>query len=189
MAGCLKCGGDAGYQFHVLEVQTLHVRDFGGEKRVQALGLYQDYAVCESCARAYLEAARTPGKAVKKTCAAFGAVGLLGIVLAAAFWSSDRVILLLGLAALACGVLGVVSTIRTGKKRSAEYAALPEGEALHRAAWECMVAHAPKKAGENDLTYIPVTEKTLAMKNGDLMIAFDLLPGVAKKAYELIHGE
>ena len=45
----------------------------------------------------------------------------------------------------------------------------------------------PKKDGDNDLTYIPITEKTLAMKNGDLMIMYDLLPEIAKEAWNILH--
>lgn len=189
MSECLNCGGRAEYQFHVLEVQTLHIRDFGGEKRVQALGLFQDYAVCAGCARARLEAVRAPGKSMKKSCVLFGALLALGAALAAAFWRADGVLRLLGLAAAACGILGLCSAVHTGKQKRAEFAALSEEEALSRAAWECLTAHAPKKAGDNDLTYIPADASSLALDKDGLMRRYDLLPAIAGKAYGLLREE
>ena len=62
-------------------------------------------------------------------------------------------------------------------------------EALEEAAWDVYLAEAPKKEGQNDLTYIPVNEKTLARKNGDLMILYRLLPEIAVEAWKRIHGE
>ncbi len=49
--------------------------------------------------------------------------------------------------------------------------------------------HAPKKYKNNDVTYIPITSRTLSMKNGDLMVMYKLLPEIAVKAYDLIHSE
>ena len=62
-------------------------------------------------------------------------------------------------------------------------------EGLRSCAWECMIQGAPKKNDVNDITYIPVDETTLARKNGDLMILYDLLPEIAVQAYEKIHAE
>ena len=50
-------------------------------------------------------------------------------------------------------------------------------------------AEAPKKENENDLSYIPVNEKTLARKNGDLMILYHLLPEIAVEAWNKLHKE
>ena len=47
---------------------------------------------------------------------------------------------------------------------------------------------APKKHDINDITYIPVDEETLARKNGDLMILYDLLPEIAIEAHKRIHA-
>ena len=51
-----------------------------------------------------------------------------------------------------------------------------------------MLDAAPKKNDINDISYIPVDEKTLARKNGDLMILYDLLPEIAIEAHKRIHG-
>ena len=39
------------------------------------------------------------------------------------------------------------------------------------------------------LTYIPISEKTLRRKNGDLMILYHLLPEIAVEAWNRIHPE
>ncbi len=189
MSGCLNCHGqDTGYRFRVLEVQTLHVRDFSGEKRVQALGLFQDYTICANCAQAYLNKIRRPGRTLAKRILPFVGVFLVGIVVTILCRTGDAALRLLGAAGLLCGSAGTVTALQTQRKRRMEYAAMDSGDALERAAWECLLEAAPRKDGENDLTYIPVDKKTLAMKNGDLMIAYELLPAVAKKAWELLHS-
>ena len=75
---------------------------------------------------------------------------------------------------------------RSAKKR--ELSVLSEEQALYRCAWECLVDAAPKKNDINDITYIPVDAETLARKNGDLMILYDLLPEIAIAAHKRIHG-
>jgi hypothetical protein len=52
-----------------------------------------------------------------------------------------------------------------------------------------MLEGAPKKDDINDITYIPVDEKTLARKNGDLMVLYDLVPEIAVEAHKRIHGQ
>lgn len=177
------------YPFRVLEVQTLHVRDLKGEKRVQALGLFQDYGICSDCAKRKLEQIRKPGSELWKRLIPFGLIFIIGVVLAVVFWKGEGALRLLGLAGIVSGIMGLVSISRGFSKRQKEYAGLTDSEALNRAAWECLVEFAPKKDGENDLTYIPVNDRTLKMKNGDLMIEYDLLPEIAIKAHKLIHGK
>ena len=189
MADCLKCGGHAAdYSFRVLEVQTLHVRDLTGEKRVQALGLFQDYSVCRSCAQACVDRTLRPGRTLAKKLAPYAAALLFGVAVSLVFRGGDTALRLLGLAGILCGVLGIVSTLRSINEKRRGLAALSPEEALRQAAWACLLEAAPRKDGDNDLTYIPVDEKTMAMKNGDLMIVYDLLPAVAKRAWDLLHG-
>ena len=41
---CIKCGREHNdYHFRTLQVQTLHVRDFGKNSRIQALGEFEEY--------------------------------------------------------------------------------------------------------------------------------------------------
>ena len=76
-----------------------------------------------------------------------------------------------------------------GTEKAASLRALPEQDALAEAAWDVYLAEAPKKENENDLSYIPIDEKTRARKNGDLMILYHLLPEIAVEAWKRIHGE
>ena len=175
------------YEFDVLEVQTLHIRDLTGEKRVQALGEFGKYAVCADCARERLEKTMDVRQSARTGIIRFGAVLLAGILLAGWFWRAGGPMRLLGLAAVLCGVLGIYAAVQGSLERRNHYAACSEEDALWQSAWEVMVDQAPKKSDDSDLTYIPVTSKTLSMKDGDIMIHYDLLPEIAVKAYEQIH--
>lgn len=188
MSKCDKCGGEAQYHFRALEVQTLHVRDFTGEKRVQALGKIQDFSVCADCARQQLDRTLHPAGDAMKKCIIYAAVCIAGIALTVLF-HGDNAFRILGPAAVICGLLGVFSTVRTAAKGKESMQSLGESEAMEEAAWQAALSQAPKKWEDSDLTYIPITPKTLAMKNGDLMIVYDLLPDIAVKAHKLIHGK
>ena len=189
---CIRCGGPAELPVRALEVRTLHVRSIGGERRVQALGDEKESAVCKSCAKAQLALSLDPVKAAKPQLAAFGAVIAAGIVIEAVtflFLKGHQIGILLGLAALICGGLGIYEALRKAKEKAASLRALPDAEAAEEAAWDVYLAEAPKKEGQNDLTYIPVNEKTLARKNGDLMILYHLLPEIAVEAWNKLHKE
>ena len=188
MADCLKCENTAAYSFRVLEVRTLHVRDITGEKRVQALGEFCDYAVCESCAAAHMAKVQNPTADTLRRCAVFGAVLTLGLALSAAFWRSGSALRLMGFSAIICGVLGLISSTQAARKHRQVYAGLDAEHAMALAAWEVLLERAPKKSADADLTYIPVNEKSLAAKNGDLMILYNLLPDIAVQAHRLLHG-
>ena len=187
---CIRCGSPAAYPLRALEVRTLHVRSLGGERRVQALGDEIGSAVCERCARESLELSLHPLRAAKKQLLIFGCVfaaGLLVIAVSLLTLQEQRLSVLIGIAALICGVLGAAEALKNAKEKEKSLRALPESEALAEAAWDVFVAPAPKKEAENDLTYIPVNEKTLKRKNGDLMILYRLLPDIAVQAWNRLH--
>lgn len=189
---CIRCGGPAGHLIRALEIRTLHVRSIGGERRVQALGDEKESAVCEKCARTQLALSTNPFRAAKPQLAVFTAVFAAGLAIEAVtflFLKGHRIGILLGLAALACGALGLYDSLRKAKEKAASLRALPEKDALAEAAWDVYLAEAPKKENENDLSYIPVNEKTLARKNGDLMILYHLLPEIAVEAWNRLHKE
>lgn len=152
MAACLKCGGEGDYSFRVLEVHTLHVRDLDGEKRVQALGDFREYAVCCVCAQARLDRALHPERYLVKRLAPFLAVLAFGLAVTAVCWTWEPALRLLGAAGIFCGGAGIVSVLRGAGREKRACAALLQEEALRRAAWECLLETAPKKAGDNDLT-------------------------------------
>lgn len=198
---CVKCGEKGAFHFRALTVRTIHLREMRGERRVQGLGDFTDLPVCSDCARRRLDDVLKPGKALAVRLVPFAAIMLFGAVLSALFtfggdlsaglgqWAEDGVLRLFGLAALVCGALGLFGSLRTFVDTRREYAALSDKDALEQAAWAVASENAPQKSGDEDLTYIPVTERTLEMKNGDLMIVYKLLPEIAKQAHERIHGE
>ncbi|MDO4617084.1 MAG: hypothetical protein Q4B03_06465 [Lachnospiraceae bacterium] len=159
-----------------------------GEKRVQALGKFQDYEVCRPCAEEQLHAVCSPGKSVLSRCAVFGGIFLLGVFVSVLFRSGAAQIRFFGVAAMICGALGIYEAIRNARRHRLEYQAMSDQDALQEAAWEVLLANAPKKSEDSDLSYIPVDKRTLAMKKGDLMNVYDLLPEIAVKAYDLIRS-
>ena len=190
---CIRCAGQAVYPIRALEVRTLHVRSMGGERRVQALGDEKESAVCANCARNRLNLSLNPVKAAKPQLLSFGAVFAAGLAVIAATLlfvrESRQVFILLGIAALVCGILGIYDALRRAKEKASLLAGLPESEAMEEAAWDVFTAEAPKKEDINDLTYIPVNEKTRSRKNGDLMILYHLLPEIAVEAWKRLHPE
>ncbi|MDO4489994.1 MAG: hypothetical protein Q4B85_02820 [Lachnospiraceae bacterium] len=188
---CMKCQKQENprentYDFHVLEVQTLHVRDLSGEKRVQALGRFQNFSVCRTCAEEQLKKNLSVGRTIVKGCVPFSLILLAGILISILFRTAAMPIRFLGVAAVVCGIFGIYDTVKNGAAHGRAFRAMSSEEALEEAAWEVLQAQAPKKSEDSDLTYIPVNKKTLSMKNGDLMICYDLLPEIAVKAYDLI---
>ena len=190
---CIRCGGSAEYPIRALEVRTLHVRGIAGERRVQALGDEKQSAVCARCAREQLNLSLNPAQAAGKQILSFGLVLVAGLVIEAISFlfirESRQVFILLGLAALVCGGLGIYDALRKAKEKAASLRELPETEALEEAAWDVFAAEAPKKEDINDLTYIPVNEKTLRRKNGDLMVLYHLLPDIAVAAWNKLHNK
>ena len=191
MQPCMACGKPA-EEIRALEVRTLHVRGAGGEQRVQALGRMAEGAVCADCARRQLELERRPAAAAGKRTAVYGAILAAGAVLALTAGllpSGQNIFRILGLAAVVCGALGIWSALRDARERAAALAALPEAEALEEAAFDVFRDHAPRKEGENDLTYIPVNAVSLRRKNGDLMVLYKLMPEIAVEAWKRLHPE
>jgi len=186
---CIKCGREHNdYHFRTLQVQTLHVRDFGKNSRIQALGEFEEYDVCADCAEEKHRSLLDTGTAVKKVALLYGSLIAVGLVLCVLFWNGEGVFRLAGLGLIAGSILCLIGGVQTATRKKRELILLTETDALYRCAWECLLDAAPKKQDVNDITYIPVDEKTLQRKNGDLMILYDLLPEIAVQAHKRIHG-
>ena len=187
---CVKCGRDhADYEFKVLQVQTLHVRDIGKTSRVQALGDFEEYGVCDTCRQEKYNAIVNNAAQVRMTWLIYGSLVLLGVALAYLNWNVNSVLQFTGLGLLFGGGLTLMGKLKTVNAKKIQLLMLSEEEAVEHCAWECLVDGAPKKNDINDITYIPVTEKTLERKNGDLMILYDLLPEIAIEAHKRIHAQ
>lgn len=187
---CIKCSKEArDYHFRVLQVQTLHIRDFGKNSRVQTLGDFEEYDVCASCAEEKYQYYMNDRTAIVKNLLLYGVLMVIGLILAVAFWNGEGVFRLAGLGMLIGGGLCLFNGLQLAIRKKREMLVMSKEKALYRCAWECMVDGAPKKHDINDITYIPVDEETLARKNGDLMILYDLLPEIAVEAHKRIHGQ
>ena len=194
MSTCLSCGKNSSITFHALSVRTLHVRDLGGPKKVQALGQFQDFHVCDDCAARHFILETQPFTAARKSILNFsfvGAAGILFLSFVMFFYKGNNrlVFATLSLSAILCGILGVIQKTRDARERANELKKMDPKRARLSSAWNLVCRLAPKKAGDEDLTYIPVTEWTLRMKNGDLMIEYHLLPEIAVEAWKQIHQE
>ena len=184
---CIKCGKEHNdYHFRVLHVETLHIRDIT-EKRVQALGDFEEFTVCGGCACEKYASYIDNRAVLVKTSIPFALMILVGAVIAL-FMRNDLPILAFGVGMTVCGVTCLFGNLRNRSAKKRELSALSVDQGLYRCAWECLLEAAPKKNDVNDITYIPVDEETLARKNGDLMILYDLLPEIAIAAHKRIHG-
>ena len=184
---CIKCGkAHNDYHFRVLPIHTLHIRDIK-ERRVQALGEFEEYDVCASCARAKYAEYMDNRDVLIRTSIPYIVMTVIGAIVAA-LMRGELPILAFGVGMMICGVSCLYGNLRNRGAKKRELSALSEEQALYRCAWECLLEKAPKKHEENDITYIPVDEETLARKNGDLMILYDLLPEIAIQAHKRIHG-
>ena len=184
---CLNCGQEAYYKFRVLEVRTLHVRDIPGDKRIQGLGYFKDYAICTDCAQQYLNQILKDHHQEHRQYLIFGGILLLGLIVSFFFWS-EGAIRLFGIAATVCGILGIIANYQKTHAQNSAYSSLPLHQQLEKAAYEYMLTLAPKKLNLDDLTYIPINEETLSLKKGDLMVLYKLLPEIAVEAYNKIHA-
>ena len=125
---CIKCSKEHNdYHFRVLQVQTFHVRDFGKNSKVQALGDFEEYSVCAGCAEEKYASTVNVEAAVKKLALIWGAVMALGLIVTLAFWNGEGVLRLAGLGALIGGGLIIFSagilifdTFREKKYRNAK---------------------------------------------------------------------
>ncbi len=190
---CLKCQNEKvsdEYLFPVITVQTLAVRDITGEKKVQALGKTERYYVCRECARQQLNKDREGTQKIKKVIVRFGSlipIGVLVIVLATLFNLGP--VKYVGFFAIIAGCLALFENIKRINERKKTINKMNETQALKESAWQVLQENAPKKDGENDITYIPIDKSVLEHKKGDLTILYNLLPEIAIEAYKRIKKE
>ncbi len=187
MTNCACCGRtEEGYSFRALEIRTIHLRELQGERRVQGLGEFRQCAVCRSCAQKRLEEALRPWRLLLRRMLPFAVILLAGVLVLGLLPSAERPFQFFGAAAVICGVLGAGSVIRSTFRKRRTYSALPREEALEQAAWDCAVSTLPRKDGDADVTYLPITPETLAMDAKALALRFQLLPPIAKEAAKRI---
>ena len=190
---CLRCGksdNGNGYAFRAIEIHTLHIRDFGGERRVQSVGDFREFDICEECAELELQAA-VSRKAALRRCLPFVVVFVLGAVLTLTVTVKSGVTALRipGPAALFCGAAGCLSSLRDAARRARFMRGMNREDALRQSAWDSVLKFAPRKFNENDLTYIPQNFSDSSKEKQtpeDLITNYDLLPPIAERAFQLL---
>ena len=184
---CLCCESpDPEYRFDVLEVHTLHVRDFDGEKLIQALGEKKRFEVCTACAQSELRAVLFPAKRLLRECLPFVLLLAVGAVLTLTLSFQDVMSALRAIGPLAVfvGISGMIGKVRDVLARRKFLLGREDSERL--SAWECLLRTAPTKYNDNDITYIPVDEKTADLNVRALAEKYCLIPAIANQVHSTI---
>ena len=195
---CLEYKSDSldAIRFRLLEVHTLHIRDFDGEKIIQALGEFQDYEICTACALEGVRAFLYPAKLILRKCFAFAVLILAGMILTLTLTVNDSWPLLegvfavkaLGPLAVIVGVSGVIGKVRGILRVRESVSKMNHDEAVRYSAYRLVIKNAPKKYQDNDITYIPVSKETQSMSASQLAEEYNLLPAISLKAHEMLRG-
>ena len=181
MPRCLACGENTDHQDQLMEVRTLHVRDFSGERRVQALGKTVCGSVCDACAKNRHSQLLMPGKALTVRVAAFLILAVAGGVLYALIPGLPLPLRLPCVGAVLLGLLGAGTSIQTAAQTRRLLEHLPPDQALEAARREVMLKCLPGKEGDNHLTYLSLS----TLLDGEipaLVAEHGLLPAIAKEA-------
>ncbi len=185
---CSNCQKEADFSYRVLEVQTLHVRSLKGDNKVQALGNFCNYGICRSCAERKLKDTLEFSGEKKKHCIFSIVIIILGCLILLNM-GSEGLIGFTGLFFILGGVLIEYGTVSEWYRMRKELMALPFDERLKRAAWLELLATAPKKSIDSDISYIPVDRETVNMKKGDFMVMYNLIPEIVEKAWSVINAD
>lgn len=183
MGRCLHCQQNQVPSRLLLEVQTLHIRDIAGEKRVQALGNFIEAGVCDSCALRWQEDRQKPSVHLAKP---LGAALILLLVGMAAFLLLEELPLrIFGLGSIVCALTVAFSAVQKLRRERSAARDRTDAENLAQASWDLLLSCLPRKAQDSDLTYLPVTEPFLDRTVQELVLEYDLLPAIAQKAQTL----
>ena len=173
----------------MLEVHTLHVRDFDGEKLIQALGEEKVLSVCAACVSEEMRASLFPAGRILRACSGFGGLVLAGLVMTLTLSLRDvmSALRVIGPMAVFVGVSGIAGKVREILKVRRNLEGMSEDGRLKACAWECVMKSAPKKYEDNDITYILIDEAE-KLTPEELAMKHNLLPPIASKAYEVMHN-
>ena len=189
---CLSCNkSPSEYSFRVLEIHTLHVRDFDGERLIQSLGEEIVFSVCSACVSSEMRAVLFPAVRILKGSAGFGVLIIAGLVMTLTLSLNAELmgaIRIIGPLAVLTGISGIFGRVREIFSHRKILAGLRENEARKYSAWQCVINNAPKKYNDNDITYIPVDD-AMSLSPEELAVKYGLLPAISRKAYEVIHKE
>ena len=179
---CKKNSPDA-LNFRILEVHTLHIRDFDGERVIQALGEFQEYDVCMACASEEVQALLLPAKRIMMRCVPFALLVIVGIALSLLLTFRDIMpaLRVLGPMAIVVGIIGIAGKVREILSEREAVSKMSRDDAVRYCAWQLVLRNAPKKYGDNDITYIPVNDDTMRMSVRELAENYELIPAIANQ--------
>lgn len=191
---CLKCKSDSpdATTFRVLEVHTLHIRDFNGERIIQTLGELRSYEICTACTLEGVRAFLYPAGMIAVKCLPFMVLAVIGAVLSFALTLNAEMMIALrviGPIAVFAGVSGVIGRVRDILRVRDELRNMNHDEAMRYSAYTLLLENAPKKYNDNDITYIPVNNETQSMTPSQLAGKYNLLPAISTKAHEIMLKE
>ena len=196
---CLQCKNDSpdAIKFRLLEVHTLHIRDFDGEKIIQALGAFQDYEICTACALRGARVFLYPAKLILRKCFAFMILILAGMILSLLLTVNNSwpglegifAVKVIGPLAVFVGLSGIFANVREILRVRESVSKMNHDEALRFSAYSLVLKNAPKKYQDNDITYIPVSKESQDMTPSQLAEKYNLLSAIAVKAHKLIQEE
>ncbi|MGL6200554.1 MAG: hypothetical protein ACRC3H_16610 [Lachnospiraceae bacterium] len=179
MSLCICCKHESNHEETLLEVQTLHIRDYSGEQRIQALGSVVRSSVCDSCVEAKRTAILSPGRSLFLHVAVYLALTLAGGILFTILTDLPLKVPCAG--AVLLGLLGSVLTIRTTMEQKKHLEDLTTEQARNEVRLQILKDCLPRKVGENNMTYIALSALREA-ESGALIAKYDLLPPIAKEA-------
>ena len=165
------------------EVLTLHVRAFAGEQRAQALGEVVKTRVCPACLQACVENSLDEKRSLRQLILRYGLIGLAGLLLLvlSRLPAVGQPALLPGVLALGFGGLGFVRARKAEAERLERLRAM-DPEARQRELLPAFILRQlPDKSGENNLSYIPLTEELKNLELPELMARFGLMKEIARQ--------
>lgn len=181
MSFCICCKQETSTEEVLLEVRTLHIRDFTGERKIQALGSFVYGSVCDPCARAGCTALLSPGRSILAQAAGFFALTLTGGILF--YVLSEFPLRVPAACAMLLGFLGAIHKAQTMLARKKYIGALPPEQALAEVRLRILKDRLPHKEAENNLTYISLPV-LLSADPGTLTAQYGLLPPIAQEAVD-----
>ena len=184
------------FKFRALEIHTLHVRDFTGEKIVQAVGEIKEFEIARAAAELELQAFIQPLKLILNNNFKFIILILIGLILIFTLTASAQIFMIkaLGFIAVFAGLAAAAASVKDILNRRRfllDLNNLDHEDALRHAAWQLALKAAPKKFNndrdESDIDYILIDDDNLRLDIKALAAKYNLLNAIAAQAYEIIH--
>lgn len=185
MYQCLICKGNVDHIHSFITIRTLHIRSFGGVRRIQGLGNIVEGSVCKNCIERGINNALHPFKNINnlKKFALYVIMSVAGVLMAV--FAAEDVIRLFGAGAALCGILCFLGDMKKINEQKRKTAYINEQQNYRRFSMELAANSLPKKNGEEDLTYIPLEIALASAPLGDLCAEYNLLLDIAKEVRNL----